>query len=95
MSLRLTTLERRRKATTFSLIQKNSSHKLIVQTPMRANPLNLRHRHATNSALTVFAISLLLLVKVKSKNFLHQIENRQVKEEKGNNKLITILNMLF
>ena len=24
---------------------------------MRANPLNLRHRHATSSALTVFAIS--------------------------------------
>jgi hypothetical protein len=48
-------MERRRKATTCSLIQ--SSHKLKVQTPMRVDPLNLRHRHVTNSALTVFTIS--------------------------------------
>jgi hypothetical protein len=32
---------------------------------------------------------------LKLKHLLHQIENRRVKEETGNNDLITILNMLF
>jgi hypothetical protein len=42
----------------------------------------------------LFPGPLLRLIKIKQQ-LLHQIENRQVKDEKGNNDLITILNMLF